>query len=442
MNHKLKTTRASLMLLCLLTLQNMMAQDSRKITLKEAIDMGIANSHLLKSNQASVNEALAALKEANEKKLPDFSVTGSYIYLPVKPNIYLKSDSAGGGGGPKVSQAMYGIANASLPLFTGGKIKYGIESAAYLAEAATLDVDENREGVIFNTINAFSNLYKSMIAVNLVKENLQQSSQRVKDFSNLEKNGLLARNDLLKVELQSSNFELTLLDAESNYKLASVNMSLMMGLPEKTLLVPDSASLQQISPTLKSIEEYEQVALTSRKDAAVLSLRKKVADVGVKMIKADYYPSLAITAGYIAADIPHFLSITNAVNVGLGVKYNVSSLWKTKSKITQAEARVQQVMQNQEMLNDNIRLQVNQAYQAFLLSQKKIQVYQQALEQASENYRITKNKYNNALATTTDLLDADVAALQARLNVTNATADTAVAYNKLLQTAGLLNTNQ
>ena len=48
-------------------------------------------------------------------------------------------------------------------------------------------------------------------------------------------------------------------------------------------------------------------------------------------------------------------------------------------------------------------------------------------------------KYDNALATTTDLLDADVAQLQTRLNVTNATADAVVAYNKLLQTAGLLN---
>ena len=107
----------------------------------------------------------------------------------------------------------------------------------------------------------------------------------------------------------------------------------------------------------------------------------------------------------------------------------------------QAEAKVQQAAESQYMLNDNIRLQINQAYQGYLLSQKKIEVYQKAVEQAAENYRITKNKYDNALATTTDLLDADVAQLQTKLNVSNATADAAVAYNKLLQTAGLLTTN-
>src|SRR6202000_1462405 len=100
--------------------------------------------------------------------------------------------------------------------------------------------------------------------------------------------------------------------------------------------------------------------------------------------------------------------------------YNLSSLWKTKSKLAEATAKVQELSANEEMLNDNIRLQINQAYQAYLVSQKKIEVYKKAVEQANENYRITKNKYDNSLATTTDLLDADVAQLQAKLQATNA----------------------
>jgi len=87
------------------------------------------------------------------------------------------------------------------------------------------------------------------------------------------------------------------------------------------------------------------------------------------------------------------------------------------------------------------RLQVNQAYQNYLSSIKKIEVYQTAVAQAEENYKIVNNKFTNALATTTDLLDADVARLQARLNASFAKADASVAYSKLLQTAGQL-TNQ
>ncbi|MGG9964331.1 TolC family protein [Ferruginibacter sp. SUN106] len=432
MKHKLV-----LIILSLLSLQTLQAQQSKTLTLKEAIDLSIANSKQLKLNEAKILEASASIKEAEEKRLPEAGISSSYLYLPVKPNINLKSGSGNGNGSPSVSQAFYGIASVSVPLYNSGKLKYGIESARYLQQALKLDADNDRTAVIMNTINACINLFKAREAISLVKENLEQSNQRVKDLSNLEKNGLLARNDLLKAELQTSNIELTLLDAESNYRLACVNMNLMIGLPEQTDLIPDRNGLA-LPESVKTIEEYEQDALQNRNDIAAIAIRKKAADLNIKTIKTDYYPSVAFTGGYIAADIPKFLSITNAVNVGIGVKYNLSSLWKTKTKIQSAEAKVKQIQASQEMLGDNIRLQINQAYQGYLVSRKKIEVLEKSVLQATENYRITKNKYDNSLATTTELLDADVALLQSKLSVTNAKADSFLAYNKILYAAGLL----
>ena len=67
-------------------------------------------------------------------------------------------------------------------------------------------------------------------------------------------------------------------------------------------------------------------------------------------------------------------------------------------------------------------------------------MYSVAIEQAEENYKIVKNKFDNSLATTTDLLEAEVAQLQARLNYSFAKSDAAVAYKRLLQATGTLNT--
>jgi outer membrane protein len=85
-----------------------------------------------------------------------------------------------------------------------------------------------------------------------------------------------------------------------------------------------------------------------------------------------------------------------------------------------------------------VRLEVNHAYHEYILSLKKITVYQKSIEQANENYRITKNKYDNNLVTTTELLDADVAQLQAQLNYAFSKADAMVAYRKLQLMAGVL----
>ena len=434
MKHKLLFIIAGL-----LSIQTMLAQQSRTITLKEATEFTLAYSKTLKANKTKIEEAAAAIKEAYERKLPEASISGSYLYLPVQPNINLKTGGAdtGSSSTPSVNQAMYGIASVSVPLYTGGRIKYGIESAKYLEQAVKLDAGNDRELVVLNVVNACINLYKAHQAITLVKENLATSQQRIKDLNNLEKNGLLARNDLMKAELQSSNIELTLLDAESNYKLACVNMNLMMGLPEQTELIPDRNGLA-LPASVKTLDEYEQEALQNRKDISAVSFRKKAAGVSVLNAKADYYPSIAFTGGYIAANIPKFVSITNAVNIGVGVKYDLASLWKTKTKIEQAKIKVQQLQLSEEMLNDDIRLQINKAYQTYLVSVKKIQVYEKSVEQATENYRITKNKFDNSLTTTTELLDADVALLQSKLSVTNAKADSFLAYNKILQVTGSL----
>ncbi|MDB5206606.1 MAG: TolC family protein [Flavisolibacter sp.] len=417
------------------------AQEKKTLTLTEAIELSVKNSKQLKSSTAKIEEATAALKEAVERKLPEAAVSGSYLRLN-KPNIDLKTKSNSTTGGtatesPKPSQAMYGIVNVSMPIFSGFRIKYGIESAKYLEQAAKLDADNDKEGLVLNTIDAYNNLYKSKAAVDLVNENLLSARGRVAQFSSLEKNGILPRNELLKSQLQVSNTELSLLDAQNNWKLANINMDLMLGLPETTELFIDSTSLQT-AVTLKSVEEYVQSGLQSRKDLSALEYRKKAAATAVKATKGEKYPGLAVTGGYVAANIPQVLSVTNAVNLGLGVQYSFSSLWKNNARVKQAEAREKQVAANEELLADAIRLQVNQAYQNYLASRKRIEVYETAIAQATENYRIINNKYQNSLATTTELLDADVAQLQARLNYAFAKSDALVAYNKLLQSAGIL----
>src|SRR5690349_20535546 len=117
--------------------QTSMAQGERPISLSEAIELTLKISHQLKSNQAAIAGATAAIREAEERRLPDFSVSASYLHLN-NPNINLKakqSSSSGGSSGAepaKVSQAAYALVNLSLPIYAGGRIKYGIESSRLL----------------------------------------------------------------------------------------------------------------------------------------------------------------------------------------------------------------------------------------------------------------------------------------------------------------------
>jgi outer membrane protein TolC len=300
-----------------------------------------------------------------------------------------------------------------------------------------LDAESDKDEVIQNTIEAFANLFKAKTAVRLVQENLNEAQQRTKELTGMEKNGLLPRNDLLKAQLRESNMEYNLSDAENSWQLANVNMNLMLGLPTTTELILDTANLGKKEDN-RVLDDFLNAARVNRKDIAAVDLRKKAAESGVKSAKGDLYPSLALTGGYIGLDIPDFLSIPAAMNVGVGVSYNIGSLWKNKAKVQQAEARVKQLTFTEAMMDDNMQLEINKSYLSLMTNRKQIEVSAKAVEQAEENYRIVKNKFDNSLATTTDLLDADIAQLQARLSYTLSRADAFVAYHKLLQTAGLL----
>lgn len=418
----------------------------RILSLQEALDLSLQNNKQLRLSQLSMAEAQNQLREAQNRRLPDLSVSGAYLRmshasvdLKVKvPQSQSAPEGTSPATAPDISQATYGMANLSLPLFAGFRINYGIESARFLLQAAGLDAEKDREDVIQNTVAAYTNLYKAQQATQLVTENLNSARQRVKDLSNLEANGLLARNDLLKAELQQSNTELALLDAQNNLRMAQLNMSLMLGLPRDTALQADSNFLQASLPLAdKNALYWEDQAFRNRQELAALGFRQQAAQAGLKAAKGNYFPSLALTGGYTYLYVPNFLTVSNAMNAGLGLSYSPSTLWKAGTQVRTARNRIAELEVRQQQLQDAVRLQVNQAYEQYQLSVNRITVHQKAVAQATENYRMVHNKFENGLATTQELLDADIALLQAQLNNAAARADAVYAYYNLLHAAGI-----
>ena len=148
-----KLCAATLSLLLAGPAQHAFAQHARNLSLNEAIDLSIKSSGQLKISNAKVDEAIAQYHEAWNNHLPDVKVTGAYLRID-NPTVDLKVKLGGGSSDTskqtssiKVNQAAYGMVSASLPLFSGFKIKYGVESAKFLEEATKLDAErEGHEG--------------------------------------------------------------------------------------------------------------------------------------------------------------------------------------------------------------------------------------------------------------------------------------------------------
>lgn len=440
---RIRCKRTLAVALALISTVYLHAQENKTLSLQQAIELGLDNSKQLKVALSKSKEAEYVTRERKENLIPDVEMSGQYMRMN-EPNVDLsiplsgESTSSESGMSIVPQYVMLGMATAKMPLFTGLKIRNGIRSAEYLENAAQLDVEKQRSEVILNLVNAYINLYKAQEAVKLVEENLDESKQRVQDFSRMKDNGVLALNDLLKAQLLESNTSLALLDAQNNQRVANYNMDLLLGLPETSALLLDSVNIEQIDGFL-NITDLHEKAISDRKDLKAIEERQKASETAVKIAQGDYFPSIGLSGGYAALDIDQIATISNAWNVGVGVSFNLSQLYKNGSNIQQAKQQFVQTQLKHEQLTDQVKSEVFHSYSDYQESLQRMEVYEKAEVLAKENYRITKNKHSNSLATTTDLLDADIDLFQAELNLRFSKADALLAYCKLLEVSGQLN---
>lgn len=409
------------------------------LTIEEAVDLALTNSDEAKRSDNGILTAENELKITKNHRYPDFKLSGQYNYL-TNADVNLKLSTGNSTSedpeaapvqSPDIHQLLLGQATVSMPLFSGFRLKNAIEANENGLKAAKMNAENNRENIALQTIENYLNLYMARKTVDLLEESVKSARQRVKDFSAMEKNGLLARNDLLKSQIQESNVELSLEEAKKNAEILNYKLVTILKLPEGTKVSTNDSDIK-ITPLEVSSEEI------NRNDLEALKFQKKAAESNVKIAKADYFPSIGLTGGYIALDLQNALTVSNAMNIGVGISYNLADIFKNKNEVKLAKSKAQELEYSIAMVSDQIKIQIKNAEQDYKLALRKFDVYTKSEEQAIENYRIVKDKYNNGLMDTNDLLEADVQQLQAKINLAYARAGITQKYFELLKAKGNL----
>jgi len=415
------------------------AQNTSILKLEEAIHLVIQNNQSIKIAKEKNVQAITNLQEAKNRRLPDFNINSQLLRVNqplIDLRVKLNNSGSSGSSAPDVNQVVLAQANVAIPLFNGNKINYSIKANEYLLKAAELDANANKNELILNTIQAYTNLYKCTISLKLIKENKTQASKRLKDIEQLYKNNMVSRNDLLKAQLQVQQVELQQLEVSSELEISKINMNLLLGVASTTPLDVDSNYTNQLQIdqlTINSIDYWENLVMQERPELLSLNNRIEASKKNIQILKSDNYPSFALSGGYIYADINNFLGISNALNGGIAMRYSISSLWKGSEKITQAKSKTMELELMKSQLSDQVKLQVNKSFQQFVVAKQKINVFRNSIQQVSENYKIVESKYKNNLATVQELLDADVLQFQAKVQYEFAKADATIAYYHLLQ---------
>ncbi|WP_281228563.1 TolC family protein [Flavobacterium aquiphilum] len=410
------------------------AQDKTNIKLEEAIQLAWTKSNEISLANTKVETKKQELQSAKNTQYPDLKINGQLLQL-TEPTVKLDIN-AGSGAFPVPDRIMIGQASLNIPVFAGMKIQNGIKLQDNLFQAENAMASKTKEDVAMRVINYYANLYKVQRTIELLKENQKSANQRVTDFIALEKNGIIPRNDLLKAQLQASKIQLSLDEALNNEKVINYYLVTLLKLPTETKLVVNESDL--INLHKDEVPSDEKPAFENRKDLEALQFQEKATQNNVKIAKGAYYPSVALVGGYAALNMNNIVTLENAMFFGVGVSYDISGILKNGTQVKIAESKALEVKNTEELLKDNIRVQVQQSITNYDLAIKQNIVYKEAVDQATENYRIVKDKYENGLSDTNDLLEADVEQLKSKISETIAKVDVIQRYYELLSATGQL----
>ena len=419
------------------------AQDKTVLSLNEAVKIALSKSDESKLADTKVNTKSFEYQSSKMNQYPDLKISGQYLRL-TSADINLKStkeastnpSDAPANTSPKVDQLILGQANLGMPLFSGFKIKNSILLSENTYNAEVSNAAYTKENLALRVIEYYASLYKAQKSVELLDENLISSNQQVKDFTAMEENGLLARNDLLKAQLQSSQIELSLAEAKKNVKLLNYNLITLLKLDPSTQIIVSPDNVDANLFNFKTASESEAIA--NRKDLESLHFQQKAIEAGIKVAKSDYYPSVNLVAGYTTLDLQNVVRVENAINFGVGLSYNLSSIFKNGKQVKAAKSRFEETQFQESALTDQIKSQIVEAQENYDLAIKQDQLYKQSVLQTTENYRIVQDKYDNGLVDTNDLLDANVQDLTAKINQAYAKANVVLKYYELLNATGQL----
>ena len=412
------------------------AQERKILSLKEAILLVTTNSNEAVLANMKVNTSKLEMETVKNNQYPNLKISGQFLQLTnanIDSKIKLDGSSSQSAEPIKVSQLFLGQANVSMPLFNGFKLKNSIAASENLYKAETANSSNTKEQLGIYVVELFAKLFQSQQTATLIEDNLKSAQQRSKDFSAMVENGLMARNDLLKAQLQESNIQLSLDTAKKNANIINYQLVTLLQLPENTQIDIDIETVKSDMAKNQNRETNGQ-----RNDLEALSYQQKASEAGIKIAKSGYYPSLALVGGYLAFDLKDVITVTNAMNVGVGLSYDLASIFKNGKEVKLAKSKSEQTKTAVTILTNKIKEETHEAQENYALTLKQNLVYRQAVEQATENYRIVKDKYDNSLATTNDLLEADVQQLQTKINLALSEADIALKYYQLQFASGKL----
>lgn len=405
----------------------------RILNIEEIFNLADKNSISIQSYRTGQQAADEALKAAKAQRLPDISTSLSVSYLG-DGRLWDRDFS----NATNIPMPHYGnnfALEAQQVIYAGGAINSGIAIAKLEQQIAQLDWHKKRQEIRFLLTGYYLNLYKLNNQEQVIRKNLELTEQVIRNMEAREREGTVLKNDITRYELQRETLKLQLAQVQDASKIMNHQLVTTLHLPEETRIIPDTTLLNQDISALAE-NDWQQMAKQNNANLQLAILATRISEQKVKLECSERLPQIALVAaehldGPVTIEVPALDNNFNYWYVGIGIRYNISSLFKNNRKLKQARLNARRSQEEHMLAMEQTENAVQAGYVNFLTSFTDLQTQEKSVELADENYTVTANRYQNDLALLTDMLDASNMKLTADLGLVNARINLIYNYYKM-----------
>lgn len=408
------------------------------VTLEEIFKSADSNSAQLRPSYSGQAEAEREISVARSGRLPDINASLSLSYIgdgfTTKRNFsnYQKAPIPHFGNGLSV--------NVTQPIYTGGAVSTSIELAELKSTAARYATEFQRDNIRFQLTGLYLDIYKYSNLKSVVESNISSANKVLQEMRARFDQGTTLQNDITRYELLVSNLELQLVKINNTIDILNTNLVTVAGLKAGTVIVPDSTILERALPA-EGIAWWQQEA---EANSPSLNIARTGVDISRKaeaLVRSERLPKIGVTAGWsmdgpILVEVPPINRNLSYWFVGMGVSYNISSLYKNNRSLAKSRMATRKAVEQLDAARQNVSLAVNADHVRYLEAYEELKTQLKSVELAERNYRTTSTRYSADMALITDMLDAANSRLDAEQRLVNARINIIYYYYKLLFTTG------
>jgi outer membrane protein len=410
--------------------QDPVIKQGEKLTLNRCIEIALKVHPSIAGGRYSVQEKEALVGQAAAAYYPKLDTSGAFTrnfvekdtqdrFFPLSP--YNENNFAG---------------SLSQMLFDFGRTPTEVKARRLDLDSARLDLEDVGTGVVRGVKVSYFGLLKAKKSRDVVAESVEQFREHLTQAKSLFEAGKKPRYDVTKAEYDLSNTKLNLIDAENELKLSWVRLGNAMGLGAGSISIKgyelDDASPLEDSHT--GVDEALEKAYENRPDLRSLVALRESAAASVDRAKKEYFPRLTGNAKYyfLGSEYP----LGHGWNAGVQMSMNLFEGFLTNRKVEESVAKKMGVESKIESKKLDILFEVQEAGLNAQKAKEKIATTDLQVKEATENFDISKLRYEAGLADPLEVTDATVALSKAKLARISALYDYRIAQANLEKAMG------